>query len=194
MVYNARKGKNAMKKGIILLADGFEQVEALATEDILLRTGEIKPMLVSISASRRVVSSSGLHVYAEATLDEVDPREFDFLVLPGGKRGVENLGASEKVLSLIRDYHEQGKPHYAICAAPSILGNLGYLDGKSYTCFPGFERGNGNWVDAGAVKDGDLITGRSMAYTIEFAENIVEALLGEEALLRTRPGTRGLRK
>ncbi len=183
-----------MKTGIILLADGFEQVEALATQDILLRTGRIKPTLVSISESLEVASSAGLRVYAEALLSEIDEDAYDFLVLPGGKRGVDNLGKSEAVINLIHHFYKTKRPVYAICAAPSILGNLGYLDGKRFTCFPGFERGNGTWVDEGAVKDGDLITGRSMAYTIPFAEKIVEAQLGAEAVDAIAPGTRGLRK
>ena len=81
---------------------------------------------------------------------------------------------------------------YAICAAPSILGELGYLDGKNYTCFPGFQTGKGHYIDQGAVVDGDLITGHSMGYTLAFAEAIIKKLLGEEAVLAIRPGTMGL--
>ena len=93
---------------------------------------------------------------------------------------------------MIKKFHDLGKKYYAICAAPSILGELGYLDGKNYVCFPGFQKGKGNWMDKGSVIDGDLVTGRSMNYTIEFASNIVRVLLGEEALERIEHGTKGI--
>jgi 4-methyl-5(b-hydroxyethyl)-thiazole monophosphate biosynthesis len=101
------------------------------------------------------------------------------------------LKHSEATIALINAFHDAGKPIYAICAAPSILGELGYLDGKRYTCFPGFQAGAGEYVDTGSVIDGDLVTGHSMAYTIAFAENIVRKQLGEEAVKTIYRGTRG---
>jgi 4-methyl-5(b-hydroxyethyl)-thiazole monophosphate biosynthesis len=182
-----------MKRALIVLADGFEQTEALTTQDVLLRTHEAEVTLASISKSLVVESSSLLRVQANALLEDLDLNGFDFLILPGGKRGVENLKASKKVIETIRFFKEKGKHVHAICAAPSILGELGYLDDLDYTCFPGFEKGKGHYQDEGAVICQETVTGHSMYYTIAFAEKIVELELGKEALERTYPGTRGIR-
>lgn len=181
-----------MIRACLLLADGFEQTEALTTQDIFHRSHEIETTLVSISSSLSVFSSIGLNVEANELLENIDEKDFDFLVLPGGKLGVENLKNSKNTLDLIRKFKENGKPVFAICAAPSILGELGYLDGKRYVCFPGFEKGKGEYIDTGVVVDGDLITSRSMGHTIAFAEAIVSYFLGEEAISRVRKGTMGL--
>lgn len=180
-----------MKKGLMLLADGFEGTEAIATHDILMRTHEIDCVLASISSSLEVKTSLGLTVKANTLLSEAKDFDWDFLVLPGGKLGVENLKKVPSVKELVLRMAEKGKGIYAICAAPSILGELGLLDGKSYTCFPGFQVGKGSYQNVGAVKEGKIITGHSMAFTIPFAEEIVKAECGEEALKRIRPGTRG---
>jgi len=180
-----------MKTGLILLADGFEESEAVTTHDILSRTHEIVLVYAAVSSSLEVISSMGTALKAAVLLDNVDLSRYDFLVLPGGKLGVENLKANPLVIQTVRAFHEAKKPLYAICAAPSILGELGYLDDKRYTCFPGFCQGKGQYVEAGSVTDGDLVTGHSMAYTIEFAEDIVRKLLGEEAVRRLYRGTRG---
>lgn len=181
-----------MKKGLMLLADGFEETEAITTHDILSRTHEISCVLASISSSKEVTTSMGLVVKADALLSEVKADELDFLILPGGKVGVDNLKACPKTKELVLSFHKQGKGVYAICAAPSILGEAGLLSGKNYTCFPGFEGKEGNYrKEAGTIRDGNIITGHSMAFTIPFAEEIVRKECGEEALKRIAPGTRG---
>ncbi|MBP5217102.1 MAG: DJ-1/PfpI family protein [Bacilli bacterium] len=182
-----------MKNALILLADGFEETEALATHDILNRTHEIKPILCSIKEDKLVTSSASLRVYADLSLGEIDPNDYAFLVLPGGKKGVENLKGSSKVKELIETFLKSQRGVYAICAAPSILAELGYLDDATYTCFPGFETGNGDYSGKEVEIDGKWITARSMAYTIPFAEAIVKKELGEEALKRIHPGTQGIR-
>ena len=181
-----------MKKGLLLLAPGFEIVEALASADIVRRSKVLGCDLVSISQKKEVASSMGSAVIADALLSQGDAEAYSFLILPGGKRGVENLKGSKDVLDLVRRFFDEGKGVYAICAAPSILGELGILDGKNYTCFPGFQKGNGHYVNAPFVEDGSVITGHSMAYTIPFAEAIVKKEDGKEALEATFPGTRGL--
>ncbi len=181
-----------MRKGLMLLADGFEETEGIATHDILSRTHEIECVLASISSSKEVTTSMGLTIKADALLEEINDDAYDFIVLPGGKKGVDNLKACSKAKELVLSFYKKGKGVYAICAAPSILGEMGLLDGKNYTCFPGFETGKGNYLkDAGAIRDGSIITGHSMAFTIPFAEEIVKKECGEEALERIAPGTRG---
>lgn len=180
------------KHALILLADGFEEIEALTCHDVFLRTGRISPTLMSVSDKLEVSTSSGLTVIAEARLSSSDPKYYDFIVLPGGKRGVDNLSSNEKVIDLLKRYHAEGKHIHAICAAPSILGKLGFLDGKNYTCFPGFQQGKGNYVDTGAVTDGTTVTGHSMGYSLDFAKAIVKLEVGEDALEAALPGIYGL--
>lgn len=181
-----------MKKGLMLLAEGFETSEAIVTLDALRRTHEAIVDYVSIGDSVEVVSSQGLVFQASGLLKDVASNEYDFLILPGGKLGVENLASNQRVIDLIKQFHKEGKYLCAICAAPSILGELGYLDGRKYTCFPGFQRGNGEYLDIGAVADLKIITGHSMGYTLAFAETIIGTIIGEEALRRIQPGVRGL--
>lgn len=182
-----------MIHGLMLLADGFEETEAIATYDVLRRSGEISTKTVSISSTYEVVSSGGIRVVADAILSQIKGDTYSFLILPGGKVGVDNLQASKDVISLIKEFAKEGKYLFAICAAPSILGGLGLLDGKKYTCFPGFEKGKGTYIHTGSVIDGNIVTGHSMGYSIEFGENILRVLLGEEAVKRIQHGTKGTR-
>ncbi len=176
----------------MLLADGFEETEAITTHDILSRTHEIDCVLASIKETLEVSTSMGMVVNANVLLSNTDESGFDFLILPGGKVGVANLKVCPKVKELVLSFCKNGKGVYAICAAPSILGELGLLDGKAYTCFPGFECGKGDYKkDVGALRDGNIITGHSMAFTIPFAEEIVKKECGIGVLERIQPGTRG---
>lgn len=179
-----------MKKGLILLADGFEETEAISSFDILRRSHAIVPTFASIMEGLEVTSSGGIPVKASVLLKDVSLADYDFLILPGGKKGVENLKASPLAMEAV-DHFAALSHIYAICAAPSILGERGYLDGRKYTCFPGFQCGKGTWLDEGFVVDGNLVTGHSMAYTIPFAEAIVKLEAGEEAYERILPGAYG---
>lgn len=183
-----------MKKGILFLADGFEATEAIATTDVLLRTHQIELQLVSIQPSKEVTASNGLVIKADCFLKDIKPEDYDFLILPGGKKGVENLSDNEIVLLFVKNYLRHGKGVYAICAAPSILGKLHLLNERNYTCFPGFECEEGLYLeDQGVVIDGNLITARSMAFSIPFGEAIAEKEVGKEALESAKPGMYGLR-
>ncbi len=176
---------------LILLADGFETVEALQTLDVLTRTHQILVTTASISESKIVTSSIGVKVEANALLRDISLQNYDFLVLPGGKLGVDNLSKSTLVIDTIRAFFDGGKDVHAICAAPSILGELGYLDGLPYTCFPGFQKGNGTYQNTGVVITPRIITGHSMGYTLTFAEAIVAHYLGEAGIKSIEPGVYG---
>ncbi|MBQ9457413.1 MAG: DJ-1/PfpI family protein [Bacilli bacterium] len=178
-------------KALILLAEGFETVEALATYDILKRSHRIDPTLCSIGADLPVVSSQGIKIQAEAILARTDLTDFDMIILPGGKKGVENLKASQDVVSAIWTMLLMDKDVHAICAAPSILCEMGLLNHSRYTCFPGFQSGEGEYSGEGVTNDEGLITGKSMGYTIPFAEEIVRYYFGEEAVEEIRKGTLG---
>ena len=178
-------------KALLLLAEGYETVEALQTVDVLTRTHKIEVTTASISDSLIVPSSIGIEVKANALLKEINLQNFDFLVLPGGKKGVENLGKSPLVLETIAFFLSNEKDVHAVCAAPSILGGLGYLDGLPYTCFPGFQKGKGEYKDTGVVVTPHIITGHSMGYTLPFAEAIVAKYFGEEGKAAIAPGIYG---
>lgn len=182
-----------MLRAAILLADGFETVEALTPYDVFKRTHEIDPLLVSTRPGYTVTSSQGVRVEAVVPLELLLPNEIDFIVLPGGKKGVDNLLHSEAVLSFLQKAHSLGKNIHAICAAPSILLHLGLLNGKKYTCFPGFENPGPNYTGDEVTVDKGTVTGRSMGFSLPFAEAIVTLHCGKETMLKTRPGTRGLK-
>ncbi len=176
-----------------MLADGFEQVEALAFYDILHRA-RIDADLISISNSTKVTSSSGVDVISKDILKNTDYTKYDFIYLPGGKLGVDNLYKSEDVKKVVTYFVKNNKLVTAICAAPSILARLGFLDDKKYTCFPGFEVGKGTYLeDQTCVKDGNFITARSMYWTIEIGEEVVRLLQGEQGVKSIYKGTRGVR-
>ena len=177
---------------IVLLGKGFEEIEALATVDILRRAG-LEVQMAGIGG-RTVTGSHGITVEADLCVEDVvDPPEL--LILPGGLGGVASIEGSVKAMGLIQRQLLEGHALAAICAAPSILGKRGWADGKKLTCYPGFEAqmGKAICVDAPAVVDGKLITGRSAGAAIAFALAIVEQFCGagqREALAQSIVWTR----
>lgn len=173
-------------KVYILLADGFEEVEAIASADVMKRAGlEVK--MLSVIPSDYVRSTHNIYIkpdvcFGVGSKDEEAYYDADAIVLPGGMPGTLNLASNTGVIRLVKRYAEEGKVVAAICAAPSILGEIGLLEGKRATCFPGFEdRLTGaEHVKAGAVIDGKIITGHSMGTAIDFGLSIVKVLLGGE--------------
>jgi len=172
------------------LADGFEEVEAILTRDLLSRTKSINVDLISVTGDG-AISNHGLMIKGLINLDSAKPDEYDFLVLPGGKKGVDNLQSSNLVHKWIMDFWTKKKLVAAICAAPSILGKMGLLDRRKYTCFPGFQSGQGEYLNVPAVKDQNLITGHSMGYTTDFAYLIIRYFLGKNGMDCIKNGVYG---
>ena len=174
----------------MLLADGFEDNEALTVRDVLLRAGiEIK--CASIDKDLKVVSNHNLTVFADELLENLDFSNFSFLILPGGGRGTANLKMSSLVSKTVLDFASKNKLICAICAAPGVLGRLGLLKDKNYTCFPNCEDGEGYNSNKEIEIDGNFLTARSMYYSIDFALAIIEKLLGKgkrEEILRQIQG------
>ncbi len=166
-----------MKKVHLFLADGFEEVEALAVVDIL-RRAEFQVTTVSIMETLTVMGSHGIKVIADRTFEYSDLMDADMLILPGGGGGAKKLGEHEELGRLLAAYASQDKWLAAICAAPGVLGRYGLLEGKKATCYPGHEKymTGASPVAAPAVLDGHIITGRGMGTTIDFALLIVEVL------------------
>ena len=165
-------------RALCLLAEGFEDVEALAPVAILRRAG-IKTDLCSLQ-KLVVTGSHGESVVTDLSLDDVDESEYNCLMLPGGK-GHVNLEKDERVLKLIRRFTDTDRYVAAICAAPTILGRMGLLQGKNYTCFtPQNEDFGGYYHHQHVVVDGKLITARAMAASIDYGLKLVEILGSEE--------------
>ena len=161
----------------VFLANGFEEIEALTPIDMLKRAG-IDVMSVSINDTVEVVGTHNIKVLADATIDSINIENIDAVVLPGGLPGADNLRMNKKVNEFIDEATRQNKYICAICASPRTLGEKGLLVGKKATCFPGFEKylKGAVTVDEGCVRDGNIITAKSMGKSIEFAKEIIAAL------------------
>lgn len=170
----------------VFLAEGFEETEAIAPIDILRRSGaDVKTVGVG---SRTVTSSHKITVTADLSEDELTTDGLEAVVLPGGMPGTLNLEASATVRKYLDYAAENGLVICAICAAPSILGHKGLLNGKRATCFPGFEKEliGAKVTDAPAVTDGNVITGKGAGAAVEFGLAISARLCGEETSMKVR--------
>ena len=174
-------------KGVnLFLADGFEDIEALGTRDILKRAG-IDVQLVGISDDPFVVSSHGLMVGIDCHLDELEDggaAESDVMVFPGGMPGARNLGRCSRLISLMKAHYAAGGTLAAICAAPGlVLSQLDDVRGVDFTCYDGFadpmESKGAVFVPKPAVADDRIITGRGPGHTKAFALEIVRKVKGE---------------
>lgn len=163
-------------KAMIIVNNGLEECEALVTYDLLYRAG-IETDLVGFT--RQIVSSHGVTFEAHRLLDEIDPLDYNCLILPGGMPGTKNLENDIRVQKLIDLFVKEGRFIAAICAAPSILIHKGLLDGKKFICFPGFE-GNLTPEKEKAVIDGKIITGKGLGAAFEFSYLIIRELAGED--------------
>lgn len=166
-----------MKKTAIFFAQGYEEIEALTVVD-MLRRAKIQIDMVSITGERLVESSHKVTVETDLLLEDCALMDYDMLILPGGLPGTVHLGECTKLTDALIAFHKAGKPLAAICAAPSILGQLGILEGKRATCYPGFEEKllGAVHVEEPAVTDKTVITGRGMGAAIEFAAEIITYL------------------
>jgi DJ-1 family protein len=170
-----------MAKVYEFLANGFEDIEALAPVDIL-RRGGIEVKTVSITGSEYVESSHGVTIKADLIFEEVgDFSDADLLLLPGGMPGATNLNEHEGVRKAILSQYESGKRVGAICAAPLVLGSLGILKGKKATCYPGFQQylDGATYTASLFEQDGNVITGEGPAATLPYAYHILSLFIGE---------------
>ena len=170
-----------MKKTAILFAEGYEEVEALTVVD-LLRRAKIGCDIVAVKEADEVTGSHGISVRADKILSQLEVEQYDGLILPGGLRGVNNLAADERVIDLLRRFHEAGKLTAAICAGPTVLARAGLLEGRKACCYPGMEdqlTGALACTEA-VVVDGSIITGRGLGTAIPFALALVAHFSGEK--------------
>ena len=164
----------------VLLADGFEEIEALFTPDVL-RRGGVEVLTVGVGG-KNIRGAHGITVVADITIEEASGTP-EMLVLPGGMPGSSNLDASDAVDALIRRTKAAGGHLAAICAAPFVLSRRGLLQGLRATCFPGFENeliGAIHAKDARVVTDGGVTTAIGMGAAGEFAVELLSILKGKE--------------
>lgn len=170
-----------MKNVYVFFAEGFEEIEALTVVD-LLRRADISVKMTGIPGAGSVTGSHGICVGMDISIDEVSLEEAAMLVLPGGMPGTKHLGACEKLAALLKKADEQKIRIGAICAAPSVLGDLGLLNGKKAVCYPGFEERleGAEVLREQVVTDGHITTSRGMGTAIPFGLEMISRLKSEE--------------
>lgn len=170
-------------KLLMLMVDQFEDVEAIATMDVLTRGGdEVVP--VSLMGRREINPKVFPKVVTNYMIEDVDYEKFDGVIIPGGPGSFRIMPDTMIVREIIEYFAEEHKLVAAICAAPHLVGRLGLLKDKNFTVHPGFEDQviGGHYLrDCGVVRDGDFITAKSMYYSIEFGLAIHEYFHGENS-------------
>lgn len=177
-----RTGDCMSKKVAVMLGEGFEPIEAIAPVDCMRRAG-IEVELVSVMPSVQVKSAQGIVVEAEALDENMDLSTFDAIVIPGGGLGVDNLKKSDKLSKALVESMAVGRHVAAICAGPTVLNELGLLEGRKVTCYPGCEEGFPQGVylpGQSVVVDENLITASGPGQALEFGIAIVRALCGDD--------------
>ena len=171
-----------MKNIAVHLAEGFEEIEAISIIDVL-RRANLKVTVVSVTGDLVVTGAHQIQVTADKLFEDVDYSEIEMLVLPGGMPGSANLKAHSGLREQILNFNDNGKPLGAICAAPMVFGNLGLLNNKKATCYPGFEEElHGAVITGNDVEQaGNIITGKGAGVAIKFALKIVENIKGQKA-------------
>lgn len=162
----------------IFLADGFEEIEALATVDVIRRAG-IDCKTVGVTG-KSVTGSHGIKVESDIGITDIDFNEMSAVVLPGGMPGTINLENNKNVIDAVQYAYNKELLIAAICAAPSILGHLGLLRGKKATCYDGFEYElvGAQFIPDGVCADGNIITACGAGVAIDFGLEIVAYLTG----------------
>ena len=167
-------------KCLAIIYDGFEELEAVAPFALLRRAG----IKLDIASNKKF--ATGCHditIDNLINIDDIDYKSYDCLILPGGPH-YKTLKGETKAIEIIRYFRDNDKPTCAICALPTIIGELGYLKNKNYTCFTSMNQDfGGTYHHQKVVVDGNLITARSADAAIDFAYEIIRLLLGEEKLL-----------
>lgn len=170
-----------MKKACVFLAAGFEEVEGLMIVDLLRRAG-VETYMVSVSGDRKVVGSHKIVVDADCLFEEMDYADIDLLMLPGGLPGTDNLMAHQGLEKLLREFYAQGRYLAAICAAPSVFGKLGFLEGRRACSHPCREDAltGAEVVKEPVVMDGHIITGRGLGAAIPLGLKLISLLIDDK--------------
>lgn len=175
------------KKICVFLADGFEEIEGLTVVDLLRRAG-MEVTTVSVTGQRTIHGAHGIDVQADKLFEEMKYEEQDMLVLPGGMPGTIHLGEHEVLGEVLRQFYRKEKYIAAICAAPSVLGRMGMLEGRKAACYPGMEDAlTGAEVVREPVAVSDfIITSRGLGTAIAFALTLIAKLSDQETAARIK--------
>lgn len=175
-----------MPRVAVILADGFEEVEAIAVIDVL-RRAEIDTVIAGLHGNH-IVSARNVKVIPDTVIDTVKADDFDMIVLPGGQPGSDNLNADPRVKELIKSFSKKGKLTAAICAAPYVLANAGVLTGKRATSYPSYKDklGSALYEEKSVVIDGNVLTSRGAGTALAFGLAIVEKLISREKALKIK--------
>lgn len=173
----------------LFLAPGFEEIETIATLDILRRCG-LDVVTVSIAGKRLIHGAHGIPVMADVIFKRAVMQQSQGCILPGGMPGAKNLMEHDALRKAILQHGEQQRPIAAICAAPMALGEWGLLQGRRATCYPGFEKHlkGATLSDEPVVRDGHIITAKGPAYAVDFAFAIAERFLKPADLQKIKAG------
>ncbi len=177
---------------LTIFGEGSEDSELVVTVD-LLRRGGVQVDLASIDLME-VRLSHGFNIKADMLFKNLSDEEcmkYDALFIPGGKAAFTTMHKMDRLFKLVRDFNDNKKIIAAICAAPSILGIAGVLDNKNYTCYSGFEKYCSNGIyhpEHGAVRDLNIVTGRSMNFTVDFGLLLLESLTNYENMKKVSDG------
>ena len=180
-------------KLLMLFVDKFEDTEALATLDTLKRGG-FEVVTASLMGRKEIYPKYTNMVVGDALIEEINYKEFDGLVIPGGPGSFQIMPDIPKVEELIRYFADHNKLVASICAAPHLVGKLGYFVNKNYTVHPGFENYcvGGNYIRSeGVMRDGNFITAKSMYYSIKFALEIDKYFNGENHAKQLKESLQG---
>jgi 4-methyl-5(b-hydroxyethyl)-thiazole monophosphate biosynthesis len=169
-----------MKRVLVPLAEGCEELEAVTIVD-LLRRGGIEVVVAGLREGT-VTASRGVRIVPDMSLDEALKLDYDMVALPGGLPGADHLAADRRLTDLLRRMNESGRFVGAVCAAPRVLARSGLLRGRTATAYPGILQQEGHPDISGdpVTRDGTVITSRAAGTAMDFALALIEALAGRE--------------
>ncbi|MDH4229828.1 MAG: DJ-1/PfpI family protein [Nitrospirota bacterium] len=179
-----------MKKVLVPLAEGFEEIEAVTVIDVLRRAG-IEVVSAGLTDGP-VKGSRGVTLVPDTAVHRILENDFDMVVLPGGLPGTTNLRLDKRIHDIVRRIHEKGGYVTAICAAPTIYAEMGFLEGRRATSHPSTRaevtKKAGEYSDERVVVDGHFITSRAPGTAMEFAMKLVEVLAGKAMVEKVNEG------
>jgi len=177
-----------MKRVLIPLAPGFEEIEALAVVDILRRAGA--EVLLAGTVDGPIEGRNKIKILADTSLDSVKEQDFDMIVLPGGAVGTENLKKDPRIKDIVERLYKKGRLITAICAAPTVLSAIGITAGKTVTSHPTVRTklDKEKISEERVVVDGNIITSQGPGTAIEFAFKLVEILFGKDKVVEVNKG------
>ncbi|NLY08493.1 MAG: DJ-1/PfpI family protein [Tissierellia bacterium] len=170
-----------MKKIAVLLAIGFEEIEALTVVDLARRTDALEADIISTTDNIIVKGAHDIAVTCDFKLNELEIEDYDAVIIPGGMPGSINLRDNDEVIRFVSHMNSNKKIVASICAGPIVLEKAGIIDNKRITAYPGFENElSGNYQEDDVVIDGNIITGKGPAFAMSFALEMIRVLIGEQ--------------